>query len=510
MAEAFARGNFSMALHSRFLPLYTILSGICCLVLNVSGYFACKLTSLIAFSLSVIPIYYITKTITGKRITSILSAYLLIFCYPLIASIGGGTRANLKAFLLTCTAWAFIEAWQSAKLRYFLYCALATAGLTLTRGDCALFSIAVMGTLVIRGLFFRRRIVSSVIAVAVFTGILAPWLCYQYLNIGYPVPEVRHGIILSQLTKHLPYIDIMHNKNPSLSCKPSLNQFDQLKLKYAVSADTAKEHPARPETSSVNPSAREAGYKNSVLYQFCMKFLKGLYPFYFVLAFLGIILRLRNGKWNRLETVLLSLYVFHNLTIVGQILIADHKLYTSSRYLLVAVPLYLPWTATAFETVYIKLKRNLHRLGLVIFAAICLIIIIISYSQGTKELIHERFQPAHSGSRDLKIIAGIINSKNIPKISGVHSAFECNFYLSPTIVTKEVSLGYYTNCNVITAASALSNIPLTNQLIKENVIRYLVLRPEKAEPLHILKDQKFIKEIYSGRKYTLWEVRSNP
>lgn len=73
--------------------------------------------------------------------------------------------------------------------------------------------------------------------------------------------------------------------------------------------------------------------------------LKGFYPYFAVLAVIGIVLRIRRKQWTRAETLLLVLWLGHAALLVLQIVLMKGEF--SRRYLLPAAPLAFGWAACA-------------------------------------------------------------------------------------------------------------------------------------------------------------------
>ncbi len=498
MAEAFSVGDFNMAFHSRFLPLYTILTGSVCFLLKCSGYFACKFVCWLAFSLSVYPLFYSVKLVSGKKTIALISSYLLVFCYPLIAFIGGGTRANLKSFLILCLAWAFLGSWKYDKLKYLLWAAVFAALLTLTRGDIALYAVIVIGTLIIKQMLSNKIkfIYRPVLAGLFFVAILFPWLCFQYNNIGYPVPETRHGMLLHKMSKKLLAITLLHNKDS----------------KYDIVTGNANPISGKSEEASVlQVQTRDIetlptlGYRedDDTLSQNFVKFLKGMFPFYMILAIIGIVLRVKEKSWNRFDTILLSLFLGHTVLVIAQVWIADHRLYVSQRYIQPTIPLYFIWVATALLYLYEKFKDiwNGRFKYLLFFTA--LVIIMVLLQQGYKDVIRENIT-RRAWTQDLKEISKIINKQNLLRIYGQHTALTCNFNVSPAIMTSETVIGYYSRCKVISLKSAQQNTGAINKLIAGGAIHFIAIRHKDADDFPALSNETQAKEVYRGKRYTLW------
>lgn len=506
IAEAFSSGDFSMAFHSRFLPLYPILTGSVCFLLKCSGYFACKLVCWLAFSFSVYPLFYLVKLVNDKKTVALVSSYLLIFCYPLISFIGGGTRANLKSFLIICLAWAFIGSWKYGKLKYLLWAAVFAALLTLTRGDVALYAVIVLGTLLTRQIFMGKVkfMYEPILAGLLSLSILFPWLCFQYNNIGYPVPETRHGMLLHKMSETIPAIKLLYNQDAKYDIVTgNANLFTRKIGKPSVSGIQAK-----APVIKVLPVLRYHK-DNDTLNQNIIKFFKALFPFYMIIAIAGIILRIKEKSWNRFETILLLLFLGHTLLVIAQVLIADHKLYVSQRYIQPTIPLYLIWGAVALLYIYKKFKDfwgGKFRY-LLFFAGLVAIMILLQ--QGYKEVIRENIAN-RAQIKDFKKISKIINEQNLPHISGHNTALACNFNISPTIIMRETTIGYYSRCQVIALECAHQNMAVINKLIADGVIHFIVIPHKDAGGFPALNNKALTKELYRGKQYALWVAQEAP
>jgi len=504
MAEAFATGDFNMAFHSRFLPLYTILTGSVCFLFKCSGYFACKFVCYMLFSFSVYPIFYTVKFISNKKKLPLISAYLLIFCYPLIAFIGGGTRANLKSFLITCIAWAFIGSWKHGKLKYLLCCSVFAALLTLTRGDSALYAILVLGTLLIKEIFSNKvkYIYKPFLAGMLFLAILSPWLYFQYNNIGYPVPETRHGMLLNKMSEKFPAIKLLHNKNSKYDIVTG--NIKPLHKKNHISSDSkiSTIHIANAKISAVQ------SYHNTknTIGQFFQKLAKGFFPAYLFFAIIGIIVRFRDKSWGKFDTILLSMFLGHNLLIILQVLITNGRLYVSMRYILPAVPLYFIWITTALLFIYKKFKNFREGKFKYVLFLVCLVAIVILLQQGYKKTLRENVT-RRTWTKDLKEISKIINTQKLFHLSGEHTTIDCNFNLSPIIMTNEPAIGYYSKCKVTSLKCAQQNAEATNKLIADGVIHFIAIRLKYAKGFSALNNKLQAKEIYRGKRYTLWMTK---
>ena len=498
MAEAFAASDFNMAFHSRFLPLYPILTGSVCFLLKCSGYFACKLVCWLLFSFSIYPIYYIAIFVSNKKRIALTASYFFIFCYLLIKFIGGGTRANLKSFLIILIAWAFIGSWKYNKFKYLLWCSVFAALITLTRGDCALYAIFVLGTLIIKQMFSTKTkfIYKPIIAGILFLTIISPWLYFQYNNIGYPVPETRHGMILNKISEKIPAIKLLHNKNSKYDI--ATGEENPLNLINNVHTDS------KVSQNQITIKKISTGYKSQdTPYQTFIKVIKSFFPFYLIFVVIGIIVKVRGKSWNKFDTILASMFVVHILFILLQLYIANNTLYGSQRYIQTTIPLYLVWGAIGFLYLYENLKDLWKgRFKYIIFIA-CSVAIIILCQQGYKKILRENITKMEE-TKDLRKISKIISAQNLPHISGKKTALKCNFNVSPIILTEENAIGYYSKCKVISLDYAQQHAEATNKLIADGVINFIVIRRKYTKHFPTLSNKSKTKELYKGIGYTLW------
>ncbi len=109
---------------------------------------------------------------------------------------------------------------------------------------------------------------------------------------------------------------------------------------------------------------------------FFIPLLKGIYPYFSIVAFAVIVHRIRKKLWTPAETILLLIYVVSTLLPILQIMIADNKVEFSQRYLLPSAPLLFGWAAYGVFMVYERYKgkyvRQLCVLGAILALALLL------------------------------------------------------------------------------------------------------------------------------------------
>ena len=97
--------------------------------------------------------------------------------------------------------------------------------------------------------------------------------------------------------------------------------------------------------------------------------LKGFYPYFAVIAVIGIVLRIKNKEWTFSETILLVLLLGHNLLTIFQVGCFGDEWNFSRRYILPVAPLAFGWGAYVINRV--KNRK------MVIFSAIVCIAFLI-------------------------------------------------------------------------------------------------------------------------------------
>ena len=206
MAEAFAAGDWTYAFHPRIPPLLPCCAGVVAWLTGCSGFVAAKTVSILFFAACVFPLYGIFLRTFNENIAR-WGCVLLMFSSHLLRIAVSGLRDSSKGLAIIIACYAILCIWQQrTKLAGYLWCACGAALLTLTRGDCVLYALLFLATIFVfelyrRGAFFFPW--RTVMALFVYLLCLSPQLAYNYRTIGYPVPEVRYGMILNKLEHRL-------------------------------------------------------------------------------------------------------------------------------------------------------------------------------------------------------------------------------------------------------------------------------------------------------------------
>jgi 4-amino-4-deoxy-L-arabinose transferase-like glycosyltransferase len=398
MAEAFARGDWEYAFHPRVSMLLPTLAGITAFLTNCNGFTACKLISVSFFALTVFPLYGIMRQVFDKR-TAITTTLMMIFCSHIMRLAYSGLRDTAKGFTFVLAIYGLIQLYRNRNaLTGYLTCIIGGALLIISRGDCLLYAIFIIVTAFCMELYSKNRFhwpwratCGSLLALALIT----PALFYNYKTIGYPVPEVRVGIIMSRM---LPFV---YNEQATLQLSKAGAQkvkHQQIKSKQPKS-NSPKRLPATPAlytdphinhaldnvqgststtTKNILPITLKKLQRNNrqlikqtrrrqklsitgVIMTFISSLIKGFYPYFFLMAIPVIFLRIHYKKWQKEETILLIAVMGHALLLIAQIAIFDHKLYVSRRYLLPVSPLAFGWSAIFIIWIWTYLNKLVPR-----------------------------------------------------------------------------------------------------------------------------------------------------
>ena len=345
LAEAFAAGDWTNAFHPRIPPLFSVLAGIVIRIFCTDAVIACRFVSAVFFSLTVFPFTALMEKVFNRKY-AVWAGFMFILCSRLVRISGMGLRDSAKCFFIILASYGILLLYRRFSWKGALYCTLACAGMTLTRGDSLLFALLFLCTAF--GLESRKAIPKiSVCMCLLFFLLHAPWLAYEYKKTGWPVTEVRHAVILDSV----------------FSTKPRAIKVSPIIEKKIITPQHKK---------NINN-------KNISLTSFLINLFKGFYPQYLILIIPVLFFRIRN-KLIRAEEVILLLIVFiHTLGMILQILIADKYIFIYKRYLIVATPLLFGWGAIGLRWSIDKMKRilKLKRRYMVKFVLIFLAAIFV-------------------------------------------------------------------------------------------------------------------------------------
>ncbi len=123
--------------------------------------------------------------------------------------------------------------------------------------------------------------------------------------------------------------------------------------------------------------------------EFLRTCLGGTYPHYALIAFAVIVYRLTSDRWTKSESLLLFLFLAFYVGTVAQIVIADHVLFVSRRYLLPFAPLLFGYTAIGVLKFKDRIKCP------VLFGILTVLVVLTLLWDATGPIVKEYYSPEH-------------------------------------------------------------------------------------------------------------------
>jgi 4-amino-4-deoxy-L-arabinose transferase-like glycosyltransferase len=507
MAEAFAAGDWAYAFHPRIPPLLPCCAGIIVWLTGCSGFVAAKAVSILSFSICVFPLYGIFLRTFNENIAR-WGCVLLMFSSHFIRLAVGGLRDSGKGLAVIIACYAMLCIWQQrTRLAGYLWCALGAVLLTLTRGDCVLYALIFLGAALFFELYRRRSFFCPWRAILVFVLYLlclSPQLSYNCRTIGYPVPEVRYGVILSNFERWSG-LNIFYNHNAIIKLPDAQAERGEQKI------DAVKELCAAAPKNSVllntfgdSPAAQQNGYSVA---GFIDSLFKGFYPYFFIFAIPVIAMRIYRREWKVEESILLAALLGHAFLIVMQIIIFDKNLYVSRRYLIPVAPIAFGWSAIGMLGLWgwLQLKASaLARRGMapVVFTVCAFALLADSAGPTIKNYMSSK----KSAEREATIqIAEFIRNDFGDPAARIKRELDCFSYRSnrrPLIISNLHVVGYF---------SGGQNIYMEDADVKNGRISpdYIVACNVNGENEAQYPNFSLIKSFQiNNMQYAIWKARS--
>lgn len=216
MAEAFAAGEWRFAFHPRVPPLIPVCAGVISFLFSCGGALACRLAGALFLSCGVFPLYWGVRRMYGFR-TAVVATLMYAGCARLFQLGYFGLREPACVFALLLLFLAFVRLRiRSSGWWWYPVFAVAEAILLMTRGDQAFFVLATMIMLLFWDVRRHHHPLRTVGVAAVLLALVLPMLSYNYLMIGYPVPDVRHGAAVRKLCRDFKWMKVLENPHPRL------------------------------------------------------------------------------------------------------------------------------------------------------------------------------------------------------------------------------------------------------------------------------------------------------
>jgi hypothetical protein len=488
MAEAFAAGQWGFAFHPRVPPLHTVTAGLFAAGLNVNGFTATQLASALFFALGILPFYGLLRKVFSSK-AAFTGIFLYLFCAPWLQLAYSGLRDSAKGFLLLLAVYGAVSVFQHlGKWNGYLWTAIGSAGLALTRGDCLLYALLLLGAIFLMELRQSRPFrfpLRSLIAAVLFSLLIAPWIQYQYKTIGYPVTAVQQVSVLKKIESQfgitLPF-------QAPVSSAATAQPPDHKPSNEFVVENTARppstEQLTRSPVASLPRVALPQRMKEHTVPEFLKSLTSGFYPPFAILALPVIFYRIRKKIWTALETLLLTTVLLHAILQVGQIALADRILYVSSRYLISATPLYFGWAALGLNAAYpiaCRYLRSPKRVNFFIIIILCLLAglylhaggrVIRSFTSGKKRVQQHAILSSAAWIRTRYPESGTFNDT----LSIDPHRYQSG--RSPVVLSSEPSVGFFSHGQDMDLNQPIQDL---QTFCSKNGVDFLVLYRHEAE-----------------------------
>lgn len=358
MAEAFRDGDFTYAFHPRTGFLHTFIAGVFAWVLQSSGFLACKLSSLLFMALPVFPLYAIMRRVYSRFMAEICT-FIFILASQLQRLGWSGLRDSHKCFLIILAGYALIVIYQQReKWTGYIWLGAAVGLGIVTRGDLVLYMSLLFFWGIVMELKLKklpyRSICSSVLAVL----LALPAIVLNWYLAGVAVPEIRFAWLFRKVANRYPGLG---DTLPLIGLSLVAAFLAAWAVRKIYDAGFGKILGWLAAAGLLFLLVRECCsddfYQEVPIRVYLGSVFQGFFPVFAVTGLVGIGFRLARKQWIREESILAALLFGHAVLVCAQVILNDHFLYVSSRYLIPAIPLELGWSVTGILVLWELLTR---------------------------------------------------------------------------------------------------------------------------------------------------------
>ena len=437
MAECFAAGDFRYAFHPRVQSLHPLISGCICYISGCSGFTGVQLSSLLFFGLCVFPLYNLLKTVFDRKVAG-WGTLLLPLASQVAAISVSGLRESHKMFALLLITLGVVTVFKEReRYRGYLLTGIGCGLAFCIRTDLVLPSLCLLsgtGAMAFAAQRSLRRPLAGLFAALPFfvweTAVnfyisghavpgshwlrfmreFAPWtmtpagMCIAVLSgiIFFAVFSIAGGCLLKTSVKEkipavifitLAVITVI-NIAGVLSSVTGLNFTEKMKL----------------------------------LFHFAGSVFHGLNLPLFLTAAMGFWVLNKQKKADETQKILLFIFLFFIGATLFQIIVLEHKLYVSKRYLLPYSLLLAGWSVCGIAFCGKIIERKTGNYGKVLLKILWIIFPAICLLHAYSNVLEYKFE------RDKKIQLQTL--KNI-------SALIKKSYTGPAYFTPEFSFFEY-------------------------------------------------------------------
>ena len=361
MAEAFRDGDFIYAFHPRTGFLHTFTAGVFAWLLHCGGFMACKLSSMLFIALPVFPLYGIMRRVYSRFMAEI-TTFIYIFASQLQRLGWSGLRDSHKCFLILLSGYALIVIYQQReKWSGYIWLGIATGLGIVTRGDLVLYMSLVFFWGIVMELKLKKLPFRSICGSALAVLLSLPAIFLNWYLAGVAVPEIRFAWLFRKVMNRYPQLD---DTLPLIGLSLIAAFLAAWALRRLCDAGFGKIlgwlAAAVLLFLVVRQCCSEDFYLEDTVWGYFDTIFHGFFPVYAVAGLVGIGFRLARKQWIREESILAAMLFGHAVLVCSQIILNDHYLFVSSRYLIPVMPLELGWSVTGILVTWEFLTRPIR------------------------------------------------------------------------------------------------------------------------------------------------------
>ena len=345
-AREFGNGNFKDAILTK-VPMLNILLGGGLSYLGMDSLKALCLVAGLFFLASVFPLYYLLK----RYVSPVMAAYgcLLYITVPrLIKNYNAPLLESGRAFFLLAAILYFFKTLEEQKIKNAILLGLSVGLLATARGEGLIITFLLLFVYLIYALIIKKigsikkHILLLLIAIVSTFVALSPFCALNYAKSGYFVTDARIVENIKSIHKRI----VKTDKNKQVeSEKKFINYYTLPEEKYTLS-------------------------------HMISSCIKGGYLPYWIFAIIGLVLIIKEKRWNKDYFLLFTIAVIQNIVYFITI--------TSSRYFLYMIPLFMIFTITGVDFLRTLTEKYVQKKFCNYIIYLCLIVLVFEFCYGLK------------------------------------------------------------------------------------------------------------------------------
>ena len=319
MVREFGVGRYKFAFYPAIPPLLIIFSGIVAKI-GFEAFTAIKITCALFYLLGLFPLRSIMRRIMPENLAS-WTCFVYVISFYIVKHIVWGMPFALKMFFLLTSAYFVIKFAERHKIIFAAMLGLSLGLLALSRAECIAFlpffvfwffilpllpkyrltdskqdnSVKKQNECSI-GFILKKQFIGAIVIVVVFIAVCLPQMIYIYKNTGIPVTEKRAAQEVGRIVKDVFKVNLSSKINNVAKIK---SRVDSLKIISSLPSYT------------LGRRIFEAA--------------KGMYPFFLILVFLGLIWKFKKRKFCILDLFYASVILYNSALFLFTVNIIDYR-----------------------------------------------------------------------------------------------------------------------------------------------------------------------------------------